>query len=120
MDYHLLNWSEDHAEVGLIIETKHLNRSGVLHGGVLTTIMDAALGYTGIHSPPGEEPRRAFTLSLSSHFIAVAKPGSRLTVSARRSGGGRSVFFAACEVHDQEGRLIAQGDGVFKYITLRE
>ena len=62
-----------------------------------------------------EVPRRAFTLSLDCHFTAAAEAGDRLNASARRTGGGRQVFFSRAEVHDQNGRLIAQGAGVFRY-----
>jgi uncharacterized protein (TIGR00369 family) len=117
--YDLLVWREDHAEVAIDIEARHLNRSGFMHGGVLTTVIDAACGYTGCYSPEGAPPRRAFTLSLNSHFIAATRPGARLTAIARKSGGGKGIFFAACEVRDDSGRLIGQGDAVFKYITPR-
>ena len=115
--YELRLWQEDAAEVGLIVGRQHINRSGVLHGGALATLIDSACGYAGCYSPEGAPPKRAFTLSLTNNFIAAAAEGSRLTASAQRTGGGRSVFFARCEVHDQDGRLIGSGEGVFKYIA---
>ncbi len=39
----------------------------------------------------------------------------RLTATATRSGGGRTIFFSSCEVRDAEGRLVATGSGTFKY-----
>lgn len=118
--YHLVNWEDDLAEVGLTLDGRHLNRSGVMHGGVLTTLIDTACGYCGCYTPEGETPRRAFTLSLTSNFIGTAREGQRLTARARRSGGGKSLFFAHCEVTDEEGRVIGSGQGTFKYITLRK
>ena len=117
--YELVNWEDDLAEVGLTVEKRHLNRSGVMHGGVLTTLIDTACGYSGCYTPESETPRRAFTLSLTSSFIGAAQEGQRLVARARRSGGGKSVFFADCEVLDQDGRVIGSGQGAFKYITLR-
>ena len=119
LGYELADWQEDYAEITLEVQRKHLNRSGVVHGGVITTLIDTACGYCGCYSAPGETPRRAFTLSLTCNFIGAAKEGQRLTASARRSGGGKSIFFADCEVRDEEGRLIGSGQGNFKYITLR-
>jgi uncharacterized protein (TIGR00369 family) len=118
--YELVTWEEDLAEVALALDKRHLNRSGVMHGGVLTTLIDTACGYCGCHTADGEPPRRAFTLSLSSSFVGAARDGQRLTARAWRSGGGKSVFFASCEVRDQDGRLIGSGQGTFKYITLRQ
>ena len=117
--YELAAWSEDRCVVTLTVDERHINRSGVMHGGVLTTMMDAALGYVGTYAPEGAPPRRAFTVALNSHFIGTAKPGASLTATARRTGGGRSIYFSVCEVTDQDGRTIGRGDGVFKYITLK-
>ena len=117
--YELMRWEEDVAEVALTVAERHLNRSGVMHGGVLSTLIDTACGYCGCHTPEGETPRRAVTLSLTCNFIEAGQNGHRLTARARRSGGGKSVFFADCEVLDQDGRVIGSGQGTFKYITPR-
>jgi uncharacterized protein (TIGR00369 family) len=113
--YRLGRWREGHAEILLDVGTRHLNRSGVLHGGVLTTMIDAAGGFAGCHSAEPGVVRRAFTLSLDCHFVTNAPAGSELTASARKTGGGRQIFFSTIEVHDQDGRLIAQGAGVYRY-----
>jgi uncharacterized protein (TIGR00369 family) len=118
--YELVTWQDDLAEVALTVEKHHLNRSGVMHGGVLTTLVDTACGYAGCYSPEGQPRRRAFTLSLTTSFIAAGQLGQRLTARARRSGGGKSVFFADGEVTDRDGRVIGSGQGTFKYITLRK
>jgi uncharacterized protein (TIGR00369 family) len=117
--YDLMTWDDDLAEVALSVEARHLNRSGVMHGGVLSTLIDTACGYAGCYSPQGGPVRRAFTLTLTCNFIGTAQQGGRLIARARRSGGGKSVFFADCEVRDDAGRVIGSGQGTFKYITPR-
>lgn len=113
--YQLAAWRRDHAEILLEVEARHLNRSGVLHGGVLTTLIDTACGYAGCYADEAEAPRRAFTLSLDCQFVATAMTGARLTASASKTGGGDRIFFSRAEVHDQDGRLIGQGAGAFRY-----
>lgn len=117
--YELVRWEADLAEVALTVTARHLNRSGVMHGGVLSTLVDTACGYCGCHTPEGEPPKRAFTLSLTCSFIGAAGDGQRLTARARRTGGGKSVFFADCTVADEEGRTIGSGQGTFKYLNQR-
>lgn len=112
--YRLADWGPDTATVTLAFGRQHLNRSGVAHGGVLTTLIDAACGYAGCWSPPDAPPRRAFTLSLTTQFIATPR-GSTLTCVARCRGGGARIFFAAADVTDDEGRLVATGEGTFRY-----
>ena len=113
--YELQVWEEGYAKVTLAIAERHLNRSGVLHGGVLMTLIDAACGYAGTFSADPDKPRRGFTLQLSTQFIATVKEGALLTAEARQTGGGAKIFYADCQVHDGEGNLVGSGQGVFRH-----
>lgn len=113
--YRLVRWEAGLAEVEVVVEAQHLNRSGLPHGGLLATLLDAALGYTGVHAEPPAKPRRAVTLQLNVQFIGAAQLGERLVCTARMTGGGGTVFFSSGEVRNPAGRLIARADGVFKY-----
>lgn len=113
--YELQDWQDGYAKVTLAVEERHLNRSGVLHGGVLMTLIDAACGYAGTYSADPEKPRRGFTLQLSTQFIATVKNGALLTAEARQSGGGAKIFYASCDVRDGEGNLVGSGQGSFRH-----
>lgn len=113
--YRLALWQDDLAEVVVDLERKHMNRSGVLHGGLLATLIDVACGYAGTYCAVPGNVRRALTLSLTTQFIAAGLPGMHLTARGRRTGGGKGVFFADCEVTNENGLLIGRGEGVFKY-----
>lgn len=115
LGYRLETWREDYAEVMLDVEARHMNRSGVLHGGVVSSLLDTALGYAGTFSDDPAVDRRAFTLSLNTHFVGTASIGQTLTAAARKTGGGRKIYFCTGEVRDQDGRLVGQGEGVFRY-----
>ena len=78
-------------------------------------MIDTAAGYAGCYCAEPGRVRRAVTLSLTTSFIAAAMEGAILTAKARRTGGGRSIYFARCELVDDAGRLIATGEGSFKY-----
>ena len=113
--YRIAEWRDGYAKVTMAVEAKHMNRSGLLHGGALVTLIDAACGYAGTFSPDPEHPVRGFTLQLSTQFIATVKQGARLTAEARKNGGGAKIFYAVCEVHDQDGKLVGAGQGAFRY-----
>jgi uncharacterized protein (TIGR00369 family) len=113
--YRIADWSWGRAAVALEVLPAHLNRSGILHGGVLTTLIDTACGYSGCYCETHGHARRAMTLQLNTQFLAAARAGQQLTARARTTGGGKSVFFADCTVHAGDGTLIGRGDGVFKY-----
>ncbi len=113
--YRLTAWREGEAEIGLEVDARHMNRSGRLHGGVLATMIDAACGFAGCYEAPPGRGRRAMTLALNTQYIGPVPVGTRLTASARRSGGGRRIFFSTCEVRDQDGRLVATGSATYRY-----
>src|SRR3546814_13121750 len=94
----------------------HLNRSNALHGGVIATLIDAVCGYAGVWVPPGEPRRKALTLSLTTSFTGQVREGS-VRATAVKKGGGRNIFFATCEVHDDAGNLVAFGEGSYRYRT---
>ena len=114
LGFRLVEWADGYAKLELDLTEKHLNRSGILHGGV--TIIDAVGGYCGVWVPEGAEKKRALTLSLTTSFMGTTKEG-RIYAIAKRRGGGRSVFFASCEVYSPEGTLIAMGEGTYKSLA---
>lgn len=101
------------ARVWLDVSEQHLNRHGVLHGGITTMLLDTACGATGsfVADPDGMTP--FLTVSFTTQFVAPAKPG-RVEAVGKITGGGRSIKYISAELHDGEGVLIATGTGVFK------
>ncbi len=104
-----------HDLYGSLSRTFGINRSGRLHGGVLATVIDAACGFAGCYEAPPGRGRRAMTLSLNTQYIGPVPLGTRLTASARRTGGGHRIFFSTCEVRDRDGRLVATGSATYRY-----
>ncbi len=115
LGFRLAEWREDFARLELALEAKHLNRSGVVHGGVLATMLDVALGYAGVFTAEKGRVRRVVTLSMTTSFLGQAKTGV-LNCLAHRRGGGKTIFMATGEIIDEAGQLIALGEGTFRYI----
>ena len=91
MGYELLAWEPDRAVLGYTIQPEHMNRTGRLHGGVLATLLDTTMGYSGVHADRGDGPRSCVTLSLTVNFVGAVSEG-RLTIEARRTGGGKTIL----------------------------
>lgn len=108
-------WRENYVELELVLGEKHRNRSGIAHGGVIATVIDAAGGFAGCWCPHPGRIRRASTLSLTTQFVSPGRLGHRLVTTGRARAGGKSIFFATMEIVDDEGKLVATGEGVYKY-----
>ena len=89
---------------------RHGNPQGVIHGGMLMTVIDAVMGIA-VYRAIGK--RRCATISLNCNFLSSARVGDWLEASAEVVRRGRSVVFmrGALGVGDQ--RLMT-ADGVWK------
>ncbi|UZD91561.1 PaaI family thioesterase [Cognatishimia activa] len=113
MGYRLTHWEEGYARLEQLIAPFLLNRMGIPHGGNYCTILDTAMGFSGVYTGDPERKGYALTLSLNVNFIAPAQ-GDLLVVEAEVSGGGKRTFFAHGRITDRQGRLIATGSGAFQ------
>ena len=114
LGFEIVAWREDYVEVNMAIKPMHLNRSGVLHGGVLATLIDAAGGYAGCFCPTPGNLRRALTLSMTTNFTGQTRAGVVKAVG-RKKAGGRKIYFASVEVFGEAGDLLAIGEGTYRY-----
>ena len=110
----LTQWREGYAELTMLIDASKLNRQGVLQGGAIATLLDAAAGYAGIFAPPGQTARHAFTLSLTTNYLDKGL-GEQVTAKGFLERQGRSIFFSRGEAWVDDHILIASAQGTFKY-----
>ena len=86
------------------------NRRGVLHGGVLSALLDAALGGAVVSGITAEE--WCATVQLSIQFLEGARRGP-LTAEGVLLRRGQRVAFAAGEARDAEGLVVARAQGTW-------
>jgi acyl-coenzyme A thioesterase 13 len=96
--------------VGLVVAEKHLNKRGIVHGGMICTLVDFAMGYAArlVTDPP----RSLVTTNLSVDFAGNARPGDWIEARVDIMRPGRQVAFVNCFVYLGEAR-IARGSGTF-------
>lgn len=115
----LVDYAPDLAVVELLLLPRHLNNASHLHGGVSATLLDVAMGLCGTWAEQPERRRVATTLSMNVNFSAPAAAGSCIRAVARCRSSGHKVFMASCDLLDEQQRLIAFGEGVYKRGPLR-
>jgi acyl-CoA thioesterase len=86
----------------------HLNLGGIVHGGLLSTLMDSATGFA-LHTTlaPGDTPPH---LAASYRFIGMARSGVALTASAEVLKAGSRIGHVRVDVRDAADRLVATGE----------
>src|SRR5512133_3678564 len=88
---------------------EHLNPAGTVHGGVLATLVDTAMG-TAVRSATDDGDVPA-TSQLTVTYLRPGKPG-RLTVEARVRTRGEHLTVCEADV-DQDGRNLVHAVATF-------
>ena len=111
----IIDWQDGSGAVQLRVTSGTLNPAKVVHGGVLSSMLDVVLAMSGSYFPPPSPLMPGLTLQLSIQFLAGAnETDGLLTATARKTGGGSSLFFAEGAVRTEDGKIIATGTGAFK------
>ena len=87
---------------GIVAEARHANPAGIVHGGVLVTLIDHAMSTIAWEAA---SRRPCVTVQLDTRFLAAVNPGQ--LVEAR----GRVARLTAGLVF-MEGSLVVEGDAV--------
>ena len=89
LNYQHRDWGRGFSTVILQIEPKHLNLAGVLHGGVLSGLLDIVCAQSGIYFPDEQVIRRSVTLSLTTTFTGQCSEGLITACGKVRAQGRR-------------------------------
>ncbi len=118
MGFELIEWRPGFARAQVRVREGFLNTQGIVQGGIYCSFLDFTSGCCGVFPEAPDTPETCMTLSLSTSFLSPARSGT-LYCTARRTGGGRSIFFAEAQVEDEAGTAIASSSGTFKYTRKR-
>ena len=103
-------WAEDgRAGLQLDVTDRHLNEAGTLHGGVLATLVDTAMGQA-VRSRTGEHDVPA-TSQLTVTYLRPGKPGV-VEVTARVRTQGAHLTVCEADV-DQDGESLVHAVATF-------
>lgn len=108
----------DRTELHLDVDERHLNRAGLLHGGIFCVLLDSACGYAASRSLSEDASQRVVTLTLNTSYLAPGHPGTIHTI-ARVTGGGSKTLFTEGKVVDAEGKILATATAVMRRISGR-
>ena len=97
------------AQLALEVTDDHLNRAGSVHGGVLASLVDIAMG-AAVRSSTGDDDVPA-TSQLTVTYLRPAKHG-RLMVNAAVSKQGDSLTVCEADI-EQDGKALVHALATF-------
>ncbi len=107
----LVETGEGTAVVEMATTDDMANHSGVVHGGMISTLADSAMGRSLRTLSPGVV--RAMSFDLKLNFINAAKVGEKLRATGHVIHAGRRTAVAECRVEGRDGRLVATASATF-------
>ncbi len=96
--------TDENFSVVMEVDDKHLNTQGSVHGGILFTLCDQAVGAFIVFNNV-----KGVAMDGNIHYYRPAQKGDRLiaAVYERKKGRTTGVYFV--ELTNQDGKLIADG-----------
>ena len=102
----LIQFDIGRSHLQIDLEEKHLQPFGVVHGGVFSTIIDAAT-FWAVY-PEVDENSGMTSVDLKLNYLAPASKG-KLIAEGRRIKLGKTLGLGEAEVRDENGRILAHG-----------
>lgn len=87
-----------------------LREGGIVHGGVMMTLLDSAMAAAIRRTL--DEGQWIASITITTDFLVAAKEG-RLTAKGIVERRGRTVAFARGELRDAQGALVARAQGIW-------
>jgi uncharacterized protein (TIGR00369 family) len=94
------------------------NHSGFVHGGMISTLADSAMGRALRTLKPGVV--RAMSFDLKLNFISAAKIGETLRATGRVVHAGRRTVVTECRVEGPGDKLVATASATFSVTREKE
>jgi uncharacterized protein (TIGR00369 family) len=110
----VIAFGQGRSELAVTVRPELCNSMKVAHGGVLMTVLDAAMAIAGraAHTDDYDAPVNTITVEMKTSFV---RPGAgRLAVRAECVHKAATLMFCEGEVRDEQGGLVARGNGTFK------
>jgi uncharacterized protein (TIGR00369 family) len=96
------------AEMSMLVQPKHLQTMGIVHGGAIASILDSVTWWAGFVGQAPEDRARIVSVDLKLNYLAPLKSG-RATARAKCKKAGSRLCYVVGEIFDESGRLVADG-----------
>jgi uncharacterized protein (TIGR00369 family) len=104
--------------IGLRLDKPHTNSRGLIHGGLIATLADNAMGLSCGVKLGGGGPRLV-TVGLAVDFVGTAQIGQWLAVESEVIKTGGTLCFAQSRI-TADGVVIARANGTFRVVKAKE
>lgn len=108
----LVELTDEQAEIRLVIKDHHLNGIGIVHGGVISSLLDNAMG---IISAAARKGVPLVTSNMNVHFVAPLSGPIAIAIGRVMHASNKTLTCYA-EVRNEEGQACALATGTFRVL----
>ena len=106
--------TDEHAEMNVTIDERHLNYMGTVHGGLISALIDTVCFFPRVLLPAG---LKLTTVDLHVSYVRAARNGDTLTARSELLHLGRRTARLSVKVVDQDRSLVAHGTATLMVLT---
>jgi len=112
----LVDFSDGQAVIGLEVRPFHLNTQGIVHGGMLCSLVDMAAAVSvGTRLVPSQRPR---TVRMEIQYLAPGLPGRNIEATGRITSWEGGHVVAEAVIRDDTGRTLCQGTCTYTIVEI--
>jgi uncharacterized protein (TIGR00369 family) len=104
--FRLTEVSDGACRVELDVAAPHFQPFGIVHGGVIATLLDTATFWAGFYVLP--EDAGLVNVDLKLNYLKAVMSG-KLVATGKCLRAGRQLSYTEASVHDDRGELVAHG-----------
>jgi uncharacterized protein (TIGR00369 family) len=113
----IVSATKGEVEVAMEADPHHLNIQGLVHGGMLATLADTAMGLAVRTTL--EPASRHVTIQLGVQFLSAGRQG-QISARGRVVRSGRQIAHAEAEVVNDAGRVLARAQSTVAVMAERD
>ena len=95
------------ATLSLEIKNDMTNPYGNIHGGMMSLVIDEAIGWAVVSLDAGQNYT---SLTLNVDFLYAVKKGERMRAESKVLRLGKKIINVECHVYDMQGRILARAN----------
>lgn len=111
----IMEWETNRCVIEIPVTPHLLNFAGVVAGPVVGAAVDMSGTLAGCFSPDPDQRVKSVTLSFTVAFLGSVSSGTLRAVAVKK-GGGKKIYTSTVDVFNEQGDVIATGQGTFRYV----
>jgi uncharacterized protein (TIGR00369 family) len=108
-----IGFVDDQYVVELDVKTKHLNSIGIIHGGVLCTLLDTAMAFALVETLT-EDKKECATLEMKINIFRPTVSGKLTAYGVLTNLTNRTAFLEGV-IKNQEGKLVTKASSTIMF-----